>query len=218
MATLLLRLAGPLQSWGHSSKFERRTTGREPTKSGVVGLLAAALGRGREESVDDLNALKFGVRIESAGQLLRDYQTATSAKNSYVTERYYLADAVFIVGVEGDREFLEEIENAVKSPVYPLFLGRRSCPPVGPICCGIRDWPLMQVLEKTVVGDSDVQACEAKVIVVDADTPTAIRRRDFPHSFDQAYRKHDFRYITEIRTHHDAFNSGLEGSDDIITD
>lgn len=44
MATLLLRLAAPLQSWGSDSKFETRKTGREPTKSGVVGLLAAALG------------------------------------------------------------------------------------------------------------------------------------------------------------------------------
>ena len=44
MATLLLRLAAPLQSWGSDSKFETRKTDREPTKSGVVGLLAAALG------------------------------------------------------------------------------------------------------------------------------------------------------------------------------
>ena len=34
MATLLLRLAAPLQAWGADSKFETRKTGREPTKSG----------------------------------------------------------------------------------------------------------------------------------------------------------------------------------------
>jgi len=44
MATLLLRLAAPLQAWGADSKFETRKTAREPTKSGVIGLLAAALG------------------------------------------------------------------------------------------------------------------------------------------------------------------------------
>ena len=49
MATLLLRLAAPLQSWGMDSKFETRKTNREPTKSGVVGLLAAALGIRRDE-------------------------------------------------------------------------------------------------------------------------------------------------------------------------
>ena len=43
MATLLLRLAAPLQAWGADSKFETRKTNREPTKSGVIGLLAAAL-------------------------------------------------------------------------------------------------------------------------------------------------------------------------------
>ena len=50
MATLLLRLAAPLQAWGADSKFETRKTGREPTKSGVIGLLAAALGLRRDES------------------------------------------------------------------------------------------------------------------------------------------------------------------------
>jgi len=205
MATLLLCLAGPMQSWGHDSKFERRTTGREPTKSGVVGLLAAALGRGREEDISDLAALKFGVRVEQSGQLLRDYHTAASKKNSYVTERYYLTDAKFIVGFEGDKEFLKTIEAAVKSPVYPLFLGRRSCPPAGRICLGIKDLPLVQALGTFGAG-----------AIIDADSPTAIRRRDLPRSFSQAYRKHDFRYITEIGTNHDAFDSGLEELDDTV--
>ena len=50
MSTLLLRLAAPLQSWGASSKFGRRATEREPTKSGVIGLVAAALGIRRTEA------------------------------------------------------------------------------------------------------------------------------------------------------------------------
>jgi CRISPR system Cascade subunit CasD len=33
-----------MQSWGFASRFTRRTTALHPTKSGVVGLLAAALG------------------------------------------------------------------------------------------------------------------------------------------------------------------------------
>ena len=64
MSTLLLRLAGTLQSWGDDSKFEIRRTEKEPTKSGVIGLLAAALGRRRDESLDDLIQLKFGVRVD----------------------------------------------------------------------------------------------------------------------------------------------------------
>ena len=68
MATLLLRLAAPLQSWGMDSKFETRKTGREPTKSGVVGLLAAACGIGREAPgrLAPLTALRFGVRVDQA--------------------------------------------------------------------------------------------------------------------------------------------------------
>ena len=78
MATLLLRLAAPLQSWGTDSKFEVRKTGREPTKSGVVGLLAAAMGIGREEPerLEPLNRLRFGVRVDQEGSLLVDYHIA----------------------------------------------------------------------------------------------------------------------------------------------
>ena len=75
MAVLLLKLAGPLQSWGSASRFTDRGTQHEPTKSGVVGLLAAALGRRRTASVDDLASLRFGVRIDQPGTLQDDFQT-----------------------------------------------------------------------------------------------------------------------------------------------
>ena len=100
MATLLLRLAAPLQAWGADSKFETRKTGREPTKSGVIGLLAAALGlrRDEREALLRLTGLRFGVRVEREGQLLVDYHTAKTQdeKTSYVTYRHYLQDAVFL--------------------------------------------------------------------------------------------------------------------------
>ena len=78
MATLLLRLAAPLQSWGADSKFEIRKTNREPTKSGVIGLLAAALGLRRDETeaLQRLNRLRFGVRVDQEGSLLVDFHTA----------------------------------------------------------------------------------------------------------------------------------------------
>lgn len=88
MGTLLLRLAGPLQAWGYDSKFETRRTGREPTKSGVTGLLAAALGRKRDEAIDDLLALHFGVRVDKEGELLHDYHTVQmKSGKTYVTHR-----------------------------------------------------------------------------------------------------------------------------------
>ena len=78
MATLLLRLAAPLQSWGADSKFEIRKTNREPTKSGVIGLLAAALGLARDDdqALQRLNGLRFAVRVDQEGELLVDYHIA----------------------------------------------------------------------------------------------------------------------------------------------
>ena len=78
MATLLLRLAAPLQSWGMDSKFETRKTNREPTKSGIIGLLSAALGLRRDETeeIEKLNRLRFAVRVDQEGSLLIDYHTA----------------------------------------------------------------------------------------------------------------------------------------------
>ena len=75
-STLLLRLSGPMQSWGASSRFKQRATEQVPTKSGVLGLLAAAQGRQRTDDLQDLAALTFAVRVDQPGSLLRDYQTA----------------------------------------------------------------------------------------------------------------------------------------------
>ena len=149
MATLLLRLAAPLQSWGSDSKFETRKTDREPTKSGVVGLLAAALGLRRDdtEGLARLNGLRFAVRADQEGSLLVDFHTAKSRDTSYVTYRHYLQDAVFLAGLESEDEaLLRELEAALRHPVYPLYLGRRSCPPTLPLCLGIRQGSLLDVL------------------------------------------------------------------------
>lgn len=61
MYTLLLRLSAPLQSWGSGSMYDSRDTDYMPTKSGVLGMLAAALGRKRDESLEDLQKLKFEI-------------------------------------------------------------------------------------------------------------------------------------------------------------
>jgi len=58
-AYLTLLLDGPLQSWGFESRFQRRTTGLHPTKSGVIGLICAAMGlaKGSPEERDKLPEL-----------------------------------------------------------------------------------------------------------------------------------------------------------------
>ena len=141
-----------LQAWGADSKFETRKTNREPTKSGVIGLLAAALGLRRDESegLARLTGLRFGVRVEREGQLLVDYHTVKTQdeKNSYVTYRHYLQDAVFLAGLESeDAALLQQLQDALQHPAFPLYLGRRSCPPALPLCLGLRQGSLQEALQ-----------------------------------------------------------------------
>jgi len=149
-ATLLLRLAGPMQSWGVQSRFEIRDTAREPTKSGVVGLLCAAQGLSRDQPVDHLAALRMGVRVDLEGVLAREYQTVGGGtwpgrstygvasvgdkrQDTVVSVRYYLAEAVFLVGLEGDPLLLARLAAALERPVWPLYLGRKSYVPGEPV-------------------------------------------------------------------------------------
>lgn len=148
--TLLLRCSGPMQSWGSRSRFSERDTEREPTKSGVIGLLCAALGRGRDVPLDDLAPLRMGVRVDREGVLRRDYHTALGVRkadpkarpDTLVSNRYYLSDAVFLVGLEsGDVEQIRSLQRALERPVWQIFLGRKAFVPSEPVCLpdGVRD-------------------------------------------------------------------------------
>lgn len=153
MSVLLLRLSGPMQSWGTQSHFSRRDTGLEPSKSGVIGLLCAALGRPREAPVTDLVALQMGVRVDREGVLQVDYHTAGGSPRGdgsgygvasfnggarpVLSNRAYLASASFLVGLEAtapDQEtLLRQLDHALAHPVWQLFLGRKSFPPADPV-------------------------------------------------------------------------------------
>lgn len=156
MTTLLLRLAGPMQSWGTRSRFDERDTQLEPSKSGVLGLVCSALGRDRHEPVADLAALRMGVRVDREGVLRRDYHTAQNiiaadgrkVHPTAVSVRYYLADAVFLVGLEGEREVLEPVHEALRNPHWTLSLGRKAYVPSLPIYLadGLRDEDLVTAL------------------------------------------------------------------------
>ncbi|MDH2392229.1 type I-E CRISPR-associated protein Cas5/CasD [Streptomyces sp. HNM0663] len=170
-AVLALRLAAPLQSWGGPSRYNWRETRPQPTKSGVLGLLAAAEGRDREASLTDLIGLQLGVRADQPGTLLRDYHTysdyrglpllsaktnakgqqtrTTPRKYTGVTRRFYLQDAAFVAALRGPKPLLQALEEAVRNPVHPLSLGRRSCPPTGPVSLGLHpDATLENVLRE----------------------------------------------------------------------
>lgn len=153
-STLLIPLVGPLQAWGLDARFDLRQTAAEPSKSGVLGLCCAALGRDRSESIDDLAALAFGVRVDREGRLTRDFHTAEGVigasgtdLRTVVSNRWYLAQAAFLAGFEGSHPLLEAIHAALQRPHWPLTLGRKSCPPSVPPGSGtLVDLPLQEAL------------------------------------------------------------------------
>ncbi|MGW2324857.1 type I-E CRISPR-associated protein Cas5/CasD [Streptomyces sp. NPDC001700] len=210
MSVLLLRLAGPLQAWGSAARFTRRTTERAPTKSGVVGLLAGALGRDRDADLSDLAALEFGVRIDQPGTRLRDFQTAHHAdtgKAMPLSERFYLADAVFVAGVKGETRLIHRLHEALHDPVFLPYLGRRSCPPARPVTMGP---PRETGLEQALV-EADWQASEwyrerhrpdRLELLLDCPPGHApeMTLRDIPLSFDPRHRQYGLRGVRSYHT------------------
>jgi CRISPR system Cascade subunit CasD len=155
MPTLLLRMRAPMMSWGDHSRFTIRDTRREPTKSAVIGLLCAALGRPRWEPVHDLAALKMGVRVNREGLVQCDYHTIMdSVKSSggkgdtVLSDRYYVADADYWVGLEGDIDQLTKLDNALQNPCWQLYFGRKSFVPSRPVRAGLVDLPLQEALQQ----------------------------------------------------------------------
>ncbi|MFF5257153.1 type I-E CRISPR-associated protein Cas5/CasD [Streptomyces leeuwenhoekii] len=215
MTVLLLRLAGPLQAWGSAARFVRRTTENAPTKSGVLGLLAAAQGRPRGADLSDLAALRFGVRIDQPGTRVRDFHKAQHAESGRVmplSERYYLADAVFVAGVEGAKELIGQLHQALRAPCFLPYLGRRSCPPAQPLLFegSLSDGPLEEALRAAPwqasrwyirqfdrIGTGDEQL--DLLMDCPADETPDFSLRDTPVTFDPRHRQYTMR---GVRTEH----------------
>ena len=157
-STIFLRLEGPLQSWGTCSRFKLRETGREPSKSGVLGLLCCAMGVRRADAepvLKRLNQLAMGVRVDRPGWLMQDYHTVgagdgvleasgkrkdmpgTKTPEPVESWRDYLSDASFLVALQGPDEIVREVRGILEDPKgWVVFLGRKSCPPSRPIYAG----------------------------------------------------------------------------------
>lgn len=211
MAVLLLRITAPLQSWGCGSRYETRETNPEVTKSGVIGLLANALGRHREDDISDLVSLKFGVRVEQAGKVLRDYHTAAKWENGIqkghatITTRYYLQDAVFLVGLEcEDEAFLKNLEYALLHPCRILYFGRRSCQVMPGFVLGVKQGTLRDVLQAEAWQPSSWyqekqerlgNVPEVFLYVESAKSPETIAQMDNPTTFDFYHRGWTGRHV-----------------------
>jgi len=192
--TLFLRLEGPLQSWGdQQSKFVIRRTAEAPTKSGVVGMLCAALGVSRAQAAAEwlpkLSALRMGVRIDRPGVRWWDYHTVGAGMQmriaegegktkpgAMLTRREYLCDASFLVALQAEPALIAELEAAVKDPKWTLYLGRKCCPPSRPLLeCGTGFQPVI-----------DGQDAHATLLSALASVPWRRRLKgdQVPHSLD----------------------------------
>ena len=153
MTGVVMLLTGPLQSWGGPAPgIYERPTDAMPSLSAVVGIIANALGRCRNDPIDDLAAsATLAVRADRPGSLLNDYHTVGTAgryalaadtgrqlRNSIPTNRGYLVEAAFLAVYEPPPSGIsaDDVFSALRKPARPLYLGRRSCVPSEriPVC------------------------------------------------------------------------------------
>ena len=198
MPVLLMRLEGPMQSWGTYSRFSERDTGLEPSKSGVIGLLCSAMGRDRAENVSDLSSLRMAVRVDREGRYSRDYHTTinvpragSKGTDTSLSNRYYLADDSFVVFMEGDESVLRPIKAALENPKHCIFLGRKSFPPSTQVLMpgGIRSGTIEDNLRRIPLcsRDSEKKPDRVRVIIENGigegelrmDVPLSFKDRDF---------------------------------------
>lgn len=218
MSGLVLRLAAPLQSWGERSLFDHRDTLAFPTRSGLIGLLAAAAGHPREASLQGFDELTFTVRIDRPGVLLHDFHTVgggyprdlgvptaegtrrPTPTATIITHRYYLSDAVFCVAVTGPDHRIDRLAGALRTPRWAPYLGRRGCPAEHPFLLrtGLSD-PVDDLIHRVPV---DRRRADTTVEFVhegdrdDATTRTVIT--DVPQSFDRFDRRYTTRAVSVI--------------------
>jgi CRISPR system Cascade subunit CasD len=212
--TLFLRLEGPLQSWGERARWDVRDTAPEPTKSGVVGLLACALGLSVDEDLRALSQnIRMGVRCDRPGSMLVDYHTivggimsegkikrnaTTGEPETIVSRRAYLCDASFLVALRAAPEMIDRLAKAIQFPVWPVYLGRKSCPPACPPFEGVGDYPALEA----ALTDwpwyqwiAESQTTQARA-VLESQKLTGARRRD--EIVSRSCRTYDPRYTYDI--------------------
>ena len=165
MKHLALYLRAPLQSWGASSKFGDRGTLDAPTRSGLLGLLAAACGVDKNNEATDRGwlaramKLTLTVLVFRRGDRMTDYHTVgarydkddpwqkrmipTTAdgkpRGTDLTHRAYLSDSVFGAVISGDDVLVAEMAEGLDNPVWGVWFGRKSCIPTEPILVGLFD-------------------------------------------------------------------------------
>ncbi len=217
MRSVLLRLEGPMQSWGTSSRFEERDTQLDPSKSGVIGLVGAAMGVRRDDrrSIARLAALRMAVRVDRQGEVRYDYQTAgggswpgrkrygvykASGKapdEATISRRFYLADASFLVALgSDDHDLVDAIDTALRDPRFPPWLGRKGYAPSSPIACGVVEGdPESALSDDPALGGLETSELW---LVVECDASEGEARRDVPIVFTPDDRRFGVRYVRRV--------------------
>ncbi|MCA9525490.1 MAG: type I-E CRISPR-associated protein Cas5/CasD [Myxococcales bacterium] len=208
MKAVILRLEGPLQAWATQSKLGVRDTDREPSKSGVLGMVGAALGMDHSDTTTlaRLAALALAVRVDRPGSLLRDFHTAGAGtfrsnpkyfvhgtSSCVPGNRYYLQGASFVAALAGDPALVDEIAQALKSPRWPLYLGRRACPPATPVLMGTAEGTAEQAVRHARPAE-DAQPPYRLIIEAGIGEP-GDPRYDQPLSFCHGDRRYALRYV-----------------------
>ncbi len=149
----------PMQSWGYQSKFDQRTSLSHPTKSGVTGLICAAIGipKNDDDALVEIASLDMIVYVLKYPNRISDFHTvgggfdknknpqniAKTANgkpgNTVVSRREYLLDAKFAIVISGNELLINKIKSALQNPVWGVWFGRKSCVPAEPIFRNIFD-------------------------------------------------------------------------------
>ncbi len=160
MEFLLFQVYAPFVSWGDIAVGGERQSSRYPSKSAIIGLVAAALGIKREEE-DRLNSLSdslgVAVQLHSDGSVLKDFHTVQVPKKenkivyhtrkaelsadpqkigTILSRREYRCDSLSVIAIyfKKEKEFtINKIANALQKPYFHLYFGRKSCVPSLPL-------------------------------------------------------------------------------------
>lgn len=224
-ACLALLLDGPMQSWGYASRFDRRTTALHPTRSGVIGVVAAAFGIDKHgpNEADRLapfaslrmTTVTLPKRNQRRGELairrMEDYHTVTGIRRAsgkvdadatVQTYRHYLLDARFGVLIEGPANLLGEVADALRNPRWGVWLGRKCCLPACPLAVGppgTRTEVWRQLLQRAGYGGDEPEDRFDRIEEVAAGTSGADMLDDAPIGFGRPIgERHGPRWIRRV--------------------
>ena len=204
MRILSFTIEGVLQSWGEQSSWNLRDSADWPTKSGVIGMIGAAMGLGYEDkAIGELcEAVEMGVKTKLAYHpQLDDYQTVNyfggvlangtretrNAQKTIVQHKRYIMDRKFLIALSASKEVLDAIYQAMLDPVWAMHLGRACCPPSRPLLPVVGEY---ESLEEALVS---IPLNDAETEVIQIEGTEGQRRTDVRIAAER--KRYEERYV-----------------------